>query len=78
MKHNYYAIWDKAAKRYVHISESINENTFSRMMDSLSKDEKTFVGQKPEDFTGYKVAEFEDETGEFKSIEPEKIWEGSR
>ena len=77
MIHKYYAIWDKAAKSYVHVSESINDKTFQRMLDVLAKDEKTFIGQKPEDFIGYHVADFNDETASFQSKEPIKVWEGA-
>lgn len=76
MIHKYYAIWDKAAKSYIHVSESINDDTFKRMLDVLAKDEKTFIGQKPEDYTGYYVANFDDEDATFRSEEPVKVWEG--
>lgn len=76
MIHTYYAIWDKAAKSYIHVSESINDDTFRRMLNTLAKDDKTFIGQKPDDYTGYNVATFDDETGTFQSHEPAKVWEG--
>nr|DAH72161.1 MAG TPA: DNA binding protein [Microviridae sp.] len=76
MKHAYYAIYDRAAKCYVHVSESKTNETFSRMCDALAKDKTTFIGVAPEDYKGYHVADFDDETGTFISCEPEKIWEG--
>ena len=42
----------------------------------MAKDEKTFLGQSPEDYKGYHIANFNDENGAFESIEPEKVWEG--
>lgn len=76
MTHEYFGIYDKAAKAYVHISESKNAAMFIRMCEAMAKDEKTFMGVKPDDFTASHLATFEDETGKFTSYEPEKIWEG--
>ena len=76
MKHAYYAIYDRAAKCYVHVSEGKTNETFRRMCDALAKDKTTFIGVAPEDYKGYRVAEFDDETGTFTSHEPEKVWEG--
>lgn len=76
MIHNYYAIYDRAAKSYVHIFESQNNATAGRLYEALAKNKETFVGIKPDDFMLYKVAQFNDETGTFESHEPEKIMEG--
>lgn len=76
MTHAYYGIYDSVAKCYCYIGESKNDKTFARMCEIMAKDEKTFLGQSPEDYKGYHIANFNDETGEFKSIEPEKVWEG--
>lgn len=76
MKHTYYAIYDRAAKCYVHVTESQTNETFTRMCDTLAKDKKTFIGVAPEDYKGYRVAEFDDESGMFIPNEPEKVWEG--
>jgi hypothetical protein len=46
------------------------------MCNIMAKDEKTFLGQSPEDYKGYHIADFDDETGRFDSVEPEKVWEG--
>lgn len=75
MKHNYYGIWDSVAKCYAWVGESKNDATFTRMYDVMSKDEKTFIGQSPQDYTGFKLAVFEDETGTFTN-NIEKVWEG--
>ena len=76
MIHNYYGIYDSVAKCYCYIGESKNDKTFARMCEIMAKDEKTFLGQAPEDYKGYHIANFNDETGKFESIEPEKVWEG--
>lgn len=75
MKHNYYGIWDSVAKCYSWVGESKNDATFTRMYDVMSKDEKTFIGQSPQDYIGFKLAIFEDENGTFTN-DMEKIWEG--
>ena len=76
MIHGYYGIYDNVAKCYCYIGESKNDKTFARMCEIMAKDEKTFLGQSPEDYKGYHIAIFNDETGSFDSIEPEKVWEG--
>jgi hypothetical protein len=76
MIHNYYGIYDSVAKNYCYIGENKSNETFARMCNIMAKDEKTFLGQSPEDYKGYHIANFNDETGTFESIEPEKVWEG--
>ena len=76
MIHAYYGIYDSVAKCYCYIGENKNDKTFARMCEIMAKDKKTFLGQSPEDYKCYHIANFNDETGEFKSIEPEKVWDG--
>lgn len=76
MIHTYYAIYDRAAKSYVHIFESANNATAGRLFEALAKNKETFVGVKPEDFALYSIAQFNDQNGTFQSHEPEKIMEG--
>lgn len=75
MKHNYYGIWDNVAKCYAWVGENKNDATFARMCNVMAKDEKTFIGQSPQDYTGFKLAVFEDENGTFTN-DTEKVWEG--
>lgn len=75
MKHLYYGLWDSVAKCYAWVGESKNNETFARMCNIMAKDEKTFVGQSEQDYTGYRLAEFDDENGEFMNSK-EKVWEG--
>lgn len=76
MIHKYFAIRDKVAKKFVHVSESENEQTMARMCNVLQKDERSFIGQCPGDYTAYLCALFNDETGEFQKVELTKVWEG--
>ena len=76
MIHGYYGIYDSVAKCYCYIGESKSDDTFARMCNIMAKDEKTFLGQSPEDYKAYHIANFNDENGKFESIEPEKVWEG--
>lgn len=75
MNHNYYGIWDEVAKCYAWVGENKNDATFARMCNVMAKDEKTFIGQSPKDYTGFKLAVFEDELGTFTN-DKEKVWEG--
>lgn len=75
MKHNYYGIWDNVAKCYTWVGESKNDATFARMCNVMEKDKTTFIGQSPQDYTGFKLAVFEDEEGTFTN-DTEKVWEG--
>lgn len=63
------------AKCYAWVGESKNNGTFARMCNVMAKDEKTFIGQSPQDYTGRKLATFDDESGTFTN-ETEKVWEG--
>jgi hypothetical protein len=75
MKHLYYGIWDNVAKCYTWVGESKNNATFARMCNVMEKDKTTFIGQSPQDYTGFKLADFEDEVGTFTN-DTEKVWEG--
>lgn len=75
MEHNYYGIWDNVAKSYTWVGENKSNATFARMCNIMAKDEKTFIGQSPQDYTGFKLAVFEDELGTFTN-DTEKVWEG--
>lgn len=75
MVHNYYGIWDNVAKCYAWVGENKSNATFARMCNIMAKDSTTFIGQSPQDYVGYKLAEFEDETGAFNN-KKEKAWEG--
>ena len=76
MIHEYYGIYDSVAKNYCYIGESKSNDTFARMCNIMARDEKTFLGQAPEDYKGYHIANFNDENGKFESIDPVKVWEG--
>lgn len=75
MEHLYYGIWDNVAKCYAWVGESKNDKTFARMCNVMEKDEKTFIGQSSQDYIGYRLATFNDESGEFLNNK-EKVWEG--
>lgn len=80
MKHKIYGIWDSVAKCYVWVGESENDKTFAKMCNVMAKDEKNFViGQRPEDYTGLKLADFNDEDGCFVMGDGQYIvWGGIR
>lgn len=75
MEHLYFGIWDNVAKCYAWVGESKNNGTFARMCNTMAKDKGTFIGQSPQDYTGFKLAKFEDENGTFTN-DSEKVWEG--
>lgn len=75
MKHEYFGLWDNVAKCYAWVGESKNSATFARMCNVMAKDKTTFIGQSPQDYTGFKLAVFEDEVGTFTN-DTEKAWEG--
>lgn len=76
MIHQYYGVYDRAAKCYVHVCESKNDETMARMCATLAKDKNTFIGQAPEDFRADHLANFNEDDGVFISLEPTKVWEG--
>ena len=75
MEHLYYGIYDSVAKCYAWVGESKNNGTFARMCETMQKDKSTFIGQSTADYVGYRLASFNDETGEFYNGK-EKVWEG--
>lgn len=75
MEHLYFGIWDSVAKCYAWVGESKNNATFARMCNVMEKDKTTFIGQSPQDYTGYKLAVFNDVSGTFTN-DKEKVWEG--
>lgn len=75
MIHKYYGLYDSVAKCYAWVGESKNSQTFARMCSVMEKDKATFIGQSAQDYTGYELAEFDDETGTFTNCK-EKAWEG--
>ena len=75
MEHLYYGVYDSVAKCYAWVGESKNNGTFARMCETMQKDKSTFIGQSPTDYVGYRLASFNDGTGEFNNGE-EKVWEG--
>ncbi len=76
MKKKYYAIYDKVAKRYLNIFTDINNDTAARGFHNLEKDKSTMIGQNPEDYRLYKIAEWDETTGIFSENEPEKVCDG--
>ena len=76
MKHMYFTIRDKVAKKFVHVSESENAETMARMCKTLERDDKTFIGQNPGDYVAYLCGYFDDETGMFEPAELVTVWEG--
>lgn len=77
MIHCYYGIYDNVAKCYAWVGESKNNETFARMCNVMQRDKNTFIGQSPADYVGYKLAQFEDESGAFQN-DKEKVWEGQQ
>ena len=76
MIRDYYGIYDSVAKCYVQIFSEKNDQTAARAFINVCKDKTTALGQSPEDYKLYKVANFDDESGAFHNVEPEKIVEG--
>ena len=51
------------------------QRNFCTNVQCNGKRRKTFIGQAPGDYTGFKLAVFEDELGTFTN-DTEKVWEG--
>lgn len=76
MKHMYFTIRDKVAKKYVHVCESENAKTMTRLCRLMAESKETFIGQSQGDYVAYLCGYFDDETGKFEPVELEKVWEG--
>lgn len=49
---------------YKHVGDAIRD------FDTVKKDDKTKIGQHPEDFELYKIGEFNEDNGEITPIKP--------
>lgn len=67
MNHNYYAIFDKAAGKHVHVFESDNDKTAARMFHIMEENPESFIGVKPEDYILNFAGYFDDISGSFGS-----------
>lgn len=65
MKYVYYAIYDKAVAAYLHPFKAQRDAEALRMFGDLLKGDSP-VSQHPEDYALFRLAEWEDTTGEFK------------
>lgn len=64
MIHNIYSVRDNIAEAFIGGFESVNDGTAVRAFKAACNDENQ-LGKSAEDYTLYKVANFDDETGEY-------------
>lgn len=72
MKVNMYAVYDAKSGIYTHPICTVNEQTMLRNM-AIAKETEKMYQQFPEDFTVFKVGEYDDTTGKITNITPEAI-----
>lgn len=70
MKQNAYTIKDAKSNTYGVPFFSVNDGTASRSFTQAAQDENTTISQFPEDYSLYKLGEFDDQSGEIKSNAP--------
>lgn len=70
MKLNVYSVYDKAAKVYSPAFNAQNNAVALRMFDSACKNPDTQVAKYPQDYELYLLAEWDDNTGEYKNVSP--------
>lgn len=64
MKRNIYMIWDSAAAYYIGPLVHRTDQEALREFESMANNADTKIGQHPEDFSFYKVGNFNDSNGE--------------
>lgn len=61
----YYAIFDRARMAYLGLMEKPNSRCAIRDFETITKDKNSQLNKTPEDFSLFKIGEFDEETGEF-------------
>ena len=64
MIHNIYSVRDNVAEQFMGNFESVNDSTAVRGFKDACNDDKQ-LGKNATDYTLYKIAKFDDESGEF-------------
>lgn len=76
MIHNIYSVRDNVAEQFMGSFENVNDNTAIRAFKDACNDNEQ-LGKNANDYTLYKVAKFDDETGEFWN-DKHKLQDGKR
>ena len=73
MEQNVYSIYDAAAQAFTPPFYMQNDGLAIRaFMDNVNAEEKNNISEHPDQFTLFKIAEFDDKTGTFKDLETNK------
>lgn len=76
MIHNIYSVRDNVAEQFFGGFESVNDGTAIRAFKEACNDENR-LGMSAKDYTLFKVAKFDDETGEYWN-DKHKLQDGKR
>jgi hypothetical protein len=73
MMRGLYAVYDRCSRVYDGPIPQANDDTAIRAFTQMCNNPQSTVAQSPEDFTLFKVGEFDDATGEVVGLVPEKL-----
>ena len=76
MMHNIYSVYDNIGEQFMGTFESVNDGTAIRVFKDACNDENQ-LARNAKDYTLFKVAKFDDETGEYWN-EKHKLQDGKR
>jgi hypothetical protein len=77
MKLNVYSIFDSAAKAYTQPFFMHNDGLAIRaFQDNVNAEQENNISKHPDQFTLFKIAEFDDATGQIEAISPRSLGNG--
>lgn len=78
MKNIIFSIYDQKAKAYLTPFFAVTEGLAIRMFSGTINTEDNYISKNPEDFTLYKIGEFDDSNGTITPCDPEALTNGLR
>lgn len=70
---NLYAIKDNVAGQFYPPTASVNDNVVLRDVKNLVNKPGSLIASNPDDFTLYKVGEYDERTGIIKALQPDFV-----
>lgn len=68
------AIYDNTAKVFGQVITAPNVGSVTRELVDMMQDGNTTIAKHPEDFSLYQIGYFDDETGDIKPMQPDKLY----
>lgn len=70
---NFYAIYDKVRETFSLVMEQQDDAVALRTLAMEVKNERSFIGNFPDDYDLYKIASYDEKTGKFENLDIPKL-----